>query len=129
VWPFRRKNPEESLRGAPEVRRLKTYSAESGYVYQYFYEGYLGVLGGNVYVFSVSVDRKNWSPVSVIVLHKSYSAWEKQQGRSLAQNEVYAIAKMGLFGVLDAHPPAEVIGKEFKIGEERALEILEVLGL
>jgi hypothetical protein len=127
VWPFRRKNLEESLRGAPEVRRLKTYSAESGYVYQYFYEGYRGVLGGNAYVFSVSADRKNWSPVSIVVVHNAYSVWEKQQGRSLAQNEVYAIAKMGLFGVLDAHPPAEVIGREFKISEERALEILALL--
>ena len=27
------------LTGAPAVRRLKSYSAQSGYVYQYFYEG------------------------------------------------------------------------------------------
>ena len=28
------------LRGAPEVRREMSYSADTGYVYQYFYEGY-----------------------------------------------------------------------------------------
>jgi len=34
-----RKKKEAPLTGAPAVRRQKTYSAESGYVYQYFYEG------------------------------------------------------------------------------------------
>ena len=30
----------EPLRGRPKVRREKIYSADSGYVYQYFYEGF-----------------------------------------------------------------------------------------
>ena len=30
---------DEPLAGAPPVRRLKTYSARSGYVYQYRYQG------------------------------------------------------------------------------------------
>ena len=34
-----RKKKQAPLTGAPPVRRQKTYSAESGYVYQYFYEG------------------------------------------------------------------------------------------
>jgi len=42
---------------------------------------------------------------------------------------VYAIAKLGLFGVLDAHPPAEVSGAEFAISAERACEILDTLGV
>ena len=126
MWPFRKKTAAP-LRGAPEVRRMKTYSAESGYAYQYLYEGYRDVLGGNVYVFSVSADRKTFSPVSIAVMHKAYSGWEHQHDRPLAPNEVYAIAKLGLFGVLDANPPAEVAGKEFAISAERACEILDTL--
>jgi hypothetical protein len=129
VWPFRKKNPEESLRGAPEVRRLKTYSAESGYVYQYFYEGYRHILGGTTYVFSVSADRKTYAPVSVRILHRTYAPWEKENQRSLAPNEVYAIAKLALFGIFDANIPSAVLGLEFAATEDQAREILTSLDL
>jgi hypothetical protein len=42
------------LSGAPAIRRMKTYSAQSGYVYQYFYEVQRP---GTEFVFSVSADR------------------------------------------------------------------------
>ena len=43
------------LSGAPPIRRLKTYSAQSGYVYQYFYEGQRPLRGeaGTEFVFTV----------------------------------------------------------------------------
>src|SRR5437867_3892847 len=66
---FRRK--EAPLTGAPAVRRQKTHSAESGYVYQYFYEGQRPAsrdgAQGTQYVFNVSADRKSSFPVSVFV--------------------------------------------------------------
>ncbi len=48
------------LTGAPAVRRMKTYSAQSGYVYQYYFEGYrpLPVESGVEFVFQISSDRK-----------------------------------------------------------------------
>jgi len=59
------------LTGAPSVRRLKTYSAQSGYVYQYFYEGQRpwqdGKEHGTEFVFTVSADRKTTHELSVIV--------------------------------------------------------------
>ena len=59
------------LTGAPAVRRMKSYSAQSGYVYQYFYEGQRpfrsGGESGIEYVFTVSADRKTFHPVSVLV--------------------------------------------------------------
>lgn len=60
---FRRPSPPPPLLGRPKVRREKSYSADSGYVYQYFHEGYremklAGELGAE-YVFDVSSDRKS----------------------------------------------------------------------
>jgi len=52
---------EAPLTGAPAVRRQKTYSAESGYVYQYYYEGQRPASrdgsSGIEFVFNVSADR------------------------------------------------------------------------
>ena len=57
-----------ALTGAPPVRRMKTYSAQSGYVYQYYYEGYRPFRSagesGSEFVFTISLfqafdDRSN----------------------------------------------------------------------
>ena len=55
-----------ALTGAPPVRRMKSYSAQSGYVYQYYYEGQRlfrhGPDHGTEFVFSLSPDRKAGTP-------------------------------------------------------------------
>src|SRR6185503_2493063 len=88
------------LTGTPTVRRLKNYSAQSGYVYQYFYEGHREshVPEGSAreFVFSISADRKDWRPTRVFILDSALSAWQQQQGRELNSTECYAIAKMAL---------------------------------
>src|SRR5271169_238274 len=81
------------LTGAPAVRRLKTYSAASGYVYQYFYEGHRGT----EYVFQVSADRRTYSPVSVLLSDAALGA----SPRELSSTEQYAVAKMSLFQAFD----------------------------
>src|SRR4249920_1778924 len=89
------------LTGAPAVRRQKTYSAESGYVYQYFYEGQRSAVrdgaGGTQYVFNVSADRKSSLPVSVFVSDAALESWQIQHARPLLSNERYAVAKLALF--------------------------------
>src|ERR1700682_5472718 len=91
------------LTGAPAVRRQKTYSAQSGYVYQYFYEGHRhsSPPPGTEYVFDVSADRKTSSHVSVFVSDESVAGWESQSGRALSGTERYALAKMALFQAFD----------------------------
>ncbi len=91
------------LTGAPTVRRLKTYSAQSGYVYQYFYEGQRDSRGGAAteFVFSVSADRTKYFPAPVIVAASAVAAWERAHGRELSSTERYAIAKMALFSAFD----------------------------
>lgn len=98
------------LTGAPAVRRQKTYSAQSGYVYQYYYEGYRPFRRdgdeGTEFVFNVSADRKTSAPVSVFVSGEAVRSWEQRHGRALAPTERYATAKMALFQAFDerAHP-------------------------
>ena len=75
-----RKKKEAPLTGAPAVRRQKTPSAESGYVYQYFYEGQRAAnrdgVQGVQYVFNVSADRKSSFPVSVFVGEDALESWQ-----------------------------------------------------
>src|SRR4029077_7729635 len=89
------------LTGAPAVRRMKSYSAQSGYVYQYFYEGQRpfrsGGESGIEYVFTVSAHRKTFHPVSVLVGEAALAGWEQTRGHPLSSTERYAISKMALF--------------------------------
>jgi hypothetical protein len=88
------------LEGAPPVRRLKTYSAESGFVYQYFYEGHRGP----EYVFRVSSDRKNYLPVAVVLAPDVLEAWQRDRSRELNAKEQYAVAKLALLQAFDERP-------------------------
>jgi hypothetical protein len=92
------------LSGAPAVRRLKTYSAQSGYVYQYFYCGQRSYRRGTEFVFEVSPDRGPGTPLSVKVPREAVTHWEQAHGRELRSNEWYAIAKMALFQAFDEQP-------------------------
>jgi len=101
---FRRKEP--ILSGAPATPRLKTYSAGSGYVYQYFYRGRRVVevgSGGLVeYVFNLSADRGTFFPASVLLGNEALEGWQSERQRELSSAECFAIAKMALFRALDA---------------------------
>jgi hypothetical protein len=104
---------EAPLTGAPEVRRLKSYSAASGYVYQYFYEGNRPAVrtgdAGIEYVFQVSADRRGYSPATVFVSEAVLDLWERGDGRDLNSSERYAVAKLALFQAFDERSsPAEM---------------------
>jgi len=87
------------------VRRVKNFSAATGYVFQYyFYEVQKtrrGSQSGTEYVYMVSADRKNVFPLRIFVERAAVEKWEKQSGRALSGTEEYAIAKMRLFEALD----------------------------
>jgi hypothetical protein len=127
---FQRKNVP--LTGAPPVRRLKTYSAQSGYVYQYSYEGYRPLTGsesGVEFVFSISPDRKNWHSTSVLVSNASLAGWEQAQQRHLSATERYAVAKIALFQAFDERAlPAQMKNAiHLRLADVDA--IIETLGL
>lgn len=104
-WLSRKPLP---LTGAPAIRRQKTYSGQSGYAYQYYYEGHRPYKRdrntGSEYVFDVSADRKTSITVSVLVSHAALEDWQSRHGRMLQASEIYAIAKMALFQAFDERP-------------------------
>ena len=100
------KQPEElPLKGKPRVRREKAYSADTGYVYQYFYEGYresgTGEEAGNEYVFTVSSDRASSFTITLSLSHRTLETWQQNHQRELNATEQYALVKMALFQIFD----------------------------
>lgn len=95
---------EPRLEGAPAVRRLKTYSAESGFVFQYVYEGSREQQGDLEFVFSASHDRETYYPVRVILSAGARGGWESAN-RPLSVHELYGIAKLALMSGFDGADP------------------------
>lgn len=128
---FSKKKPP--LAGAPAVRRMKTYSAQSGYVYQYFYDGHRqfqsGADSGTEFVFQISADRKTWAGLSVLVSASALAAWEKTSGRELSGTERYAIAKIALFQAFDERAGPGQMRDEVRVRNADIDGIVETLGL
>ncbi len=90
----------------PEAaRRVKSYSAATGFVYQYYFfeveKTKRGAAAGTEYVYMVSVDRKTVFPLRVFVRRDAVESWAARVGRPLSGTEEYAIAKMRLFQAFD----------------------------
>ena len=100
-----RRGPEPELRGRPPIRREKAYAADSGYVYQYTYEGYRAATrsdwDGIEFVFQCTSDRAARFRLSVFAPDECFAAWEQATGRDLNEVERYAIVKMQLFAIFD----------------------------
>lgn len=124
---------ETALTGAPPVRRLKTYSAQSGYVYQYYYEGQrpfrAGAESGTEFVFNVSADRKSWRPASVLVGAAAVAAWQAAHARDLSDTERYAIAKLALFQAFDERATPALMKDPVRVRHADVEGIVETLGL
>jgi hypothetical protein len=90
---------------AEAVRRIKTYSAASGYVYQYRFQDLhpsrRGSGAGREYVYMVSADRKTMFPLKIFVSRDAVESWGKKAGRPLTGTEEYAAAKMRLLQAFD----------------------------
>ena len=87
------------------VRRVKSYSAATGFVYQYyFYEvqkARRGLSAGTAYVYMVSVDRQTAFPLRIFVRRSAVEDWARKVGREMSGTEEYAVAKMRLFQAFD----------------------------
>jgi hypothetical protein len=121
---FRKK--EAPLTGAPAVRRLKTYPAETGHVYQYYYEGNRE---GTEFVFTVSAGRTTWRESAVIVSADAVRSWEEAHARTLSAAERYAVAKMALFQAFDERALPLDMQRPIHVDEREIAAIMERLGL
>lgn len=129
-WLSRKPQP---LAGAPAIRRQKTYSGQSGYVYQYYYEGHRPYkcdrTSGTEYVFDVSADRKTSLAVSVLASDTALEDWEGRHGRTLYASERYAIAKMALFQAFDERPNPGAMSADVLVRAADVEAILIALGI
>jgi len=119
------------------VRRVKSYSAADGYVYQhYFFEGNRaqreGSPGGE-FTYVISADRRSAFPFKIFVKQSALDAWAKQNGRPLTSSEEYAVAKMRLFQAFDegsVQAPAEgQPAGEVLVDESNLEDLLGQLGI
>ena len=106
---------KEALTGAPAAPRIKNYSARSGYVYQYRYQGHRPVSrgggAGTEFVFSASADGRACRPVGIMIAGSAVAAWQERHARDLSPTEIYALAKMALFRAFDERSnPAHMQG-------------------
>ena len=119
------------------VRRVKSYSAADGYVYQYyFFEGNRAQRNGNPggeFTYAISVDRQSAFRFKIFVHQSAMEAWAKQNGRPLSSSEEYAVAKMRLFQAFDegvvkrtAQGQSEV---EVAVDDSNLETLLEQLGI
>ena len=115
------------------VRRVKTYSAASGYVYQYyFYEVQKtrrGFSAGTEYVYMISLDRKQVFPLRIFVKQSALDRWARSAGRALSGTEEYAIAKLRLFQGLDESQEIEAKRPDLTVDESNLDALLAQLDL
>ena len=112
---------------------MKTYSAQSGYVYQYYYEGYRPFRrageNGLEFVFTMSADRKSWSGARVHVSDEAVALWQRSHARELSNNERYAIAKMALFQAFDDRSNPALMKDPVRVRPADVEAIVETLDL
>jgi hypothetical protein len=118
----------------PEVvRRVKSYSAASGYVYQYYFfevnRSSRGGSPGTEYVYMVSVDRKTAFPLAIFVRRDALEEWARVNGRPLTGTEEYALAKMRLFQALDEVEDLATARPELAVDSSNLETLLSNLGI
>jgi len=115
------------------VRRIKTYSASSGYVYQYQFQDVhhstKPAEPGNEYVYYVSADRKTMFPIRIFIRRDALDRWSKQNGRTLTGTEAYALAKMRLFQALDDVDDFAAARPDLTVDDSNVEELLTRLDL
>jgi len=117
------------------VRRVKNYTAQTGYVYQYYFVGKRLALhndpeaGATEYVFDVTSDRKTTYAVSVFLRPEALDAWATSRGRTLSEPEQYAGVKLRLMQGFDEIPDMRNHGRRLRLEAETLEELLASIGV
>ena len=111
IWGrlFRRKQPSD-FTGTPPLRRIQSYSAQTGYVYQYNFEGARQAENGKEYRFRVRANAREYKNVFVRVPEHLVREWGTAHSRELVDTEQYGIAKMLLFQHFDEATDGGALG-------------------
>ncbi len=117
------------------LRRMKTYTAETGYVYQYYFVGKRAAGGGDgegpaeEFIFDASADRKTTFAVSVLLPQAALKEWAAAHGRPLSDSEQYAAAKLCLLRGFDQIPDMLQQGRRLRLDPALLEELLAPLDL
>jgi hypothetical protein len=117
------------------TRRLKTYSAQTGYVYQYYFVGVRASLPGapaapaDEYVFDATWDGRAVFAVSVFLPAAALAGWSSAHGRALTGSEQYAAAKLRLLRGFEEMEAPAIGARQLIIGTEHLEELLAELRL
>lgn len=121
----------DPLRGVPAVRRLKSYQAETGFTWAYYFEGYRVEAAphpARAYVFTLQGGSRSPRQVFVVISERTIADAAERTGGVIAPRESYALAKMHLFSVLDREePPAP--DSRWELDVSAAVAIWEQLDL
>jgi hypothetical protein len=111
------------------IRRIKSYSAQTGYVYEYYFVGRRRALPDELpaseFIFDVSSDRKTRFAVSVFLSDAAVSDWAGAHGRLPTEPEQYAAAKLRLLRGFDEIDDMLAAGRRLTL--EAAAELGELL--
>ncbi len=117
------------------VRRAKTYTAQTGYVYEYYFVGQRAALATDPlapsaeFIFDASADRKSIFAVSVFVPSRALDAYAAQHGRALSEPEKYAAAKLRLLQGFDEIPDMLHHGRRLTVDAETIVSLLQSIGI
>jgi hypothetical protein len=118
---------------AEHAHRVKSYSAATGYVYQYYFletqKSRRGLHAGTDYVYMVAKDRGAAFPLRVFVLRDAARKWSKKTGRELTGTEEYAAAKMRLFQAFDEVEDLASTRPELAVDDSNLESLLSQLDL
>jgi hypothetical protein len=117
------------------LRRLKTYTGQTGYVYQYYFVGKREALRessdvpATEFIFDVSSDRKLTYSVSVFLPRAAAQAWSAHHGRAITDAEQYASAKMRLLRGFDEVENMLADGRQLVVTSDQLEDLLAELGV
>jgi hypothetical protein len=115
--------------------QLKTYSAQTGYVYQYYFVGQRPALADDPeapsteYIFDVTSDRKTTFAVSIFLPPHALERWAALRGRELTDPEQYAGVKLRLLQGFDEIDDMLRNGRRLRLDGELLTELLDSIGV
>ena len=123
------------MSASPPLRRVKTYTAESGYVYQYYFVGKREALppepAATEFIFDVTRDRKTMFAFSIFMRREALAAWQTERGRPLTEPEQYAAAKLRLLKAFEeiGAQDLKTQSRHFVVDAANVSDLLAEIGL
>ncbi len=115
--------------------RYKSYAAETGISYQYFFEARRRLVRpegqgpGSDYTFVVTADQHAPFTLKIFLSDRALAAWRQVHGRELDSSEQYAAAKMRLFHAFDEQESLRKEGLNLIVDEGNVEDLLAPLDL